>query len=48
MPRFFEVLAPESCRLPFRKSDQELVDPEGDPPGHRDCGNLVHHFESGH
>jgi len=48
LPRFFEALAPESCRLPFRKSDQEHVDSVGDPAEHLDCGNLVHHFESGH
>jgi len=48
LPRLLEGLAPESCRLPFRKSDQEHVDSAGDPAEHPDCGNLVHQFDSGH
>ena len=48
LPRLSEALAPESCRLPFRKSDQEHVVSAGDPTEHLDCGNLVHLFESRH
>ena len=50
LPRFFEALAPESCRLPFRNRDQEHVDSAGDPAEQRIAATwsniLIRHTEN--